>query len=185
MEEMIINNIDLNYDSTIKIKRYIKNKKKLNHIYEIIFVCIGTDRIIGDAFGPLVGTSLQKELEKYNISNINVYGTLENNVSYTNINKIAKLIEERYKNPYIITIDSALANKEYIGKIIVNEGKIQLGKGLSKNKIELGDLSIRAIVGKDSKMPKYNFYNLQNISLNTIMKMSDIVSNSIIEAFKN
>ena len=177
--------MDFNYDSIFKIKKYIKNRKKLNNIYEIVFVCIGTDRIIGDSFGPLVGTKIQNELEKYNISNINVYGTLENNVSYTNINQIIKIIDERYKNPYIVTIDSALGNKEYIGKIIVNQGKIQLGKGLNKNKIELGDLSIRAIVGKDSKIPKYNFYNLQNISLNTIIKMSDIVSDSIIEVFKN
>ena len=46
--------------------------------------------------------------------------------------------------------------KEYHkdGKIIVEKEKLILGKGLNKNKIEVGDISIKAVVGKNYKLSK-------------------------------
>ena len=73
----------LNYENveTLELKdKFVKdfslafNKLKKEKFFdEITFLCVGTDRIIGDCFGPLVGSKLKKMLEEYNISNINIY----------------------------------------------------------------------------------------------------------------
>lgn len=153
----------------------VKNEKKC---IEVTFLCVGTDRITGDCFGPLVGSKLTKELKKCNYSNINVYGSLSENLSYENINRVIQNID---KKTIIIVIDAALSKEENIGKIFVQKSKTILGKGLEKNKIEIGDISIKSVVAKDYKIAKCNFKALQNISLNGVMRLADIVSEGIFE----
>lgn len=159
----------------------VNNEKKCN---EIIFLCVGTDRITGDCFGPLVGDNLINKFKQYNISNIDIYGNLKENISYENISDKIKIIKQKYKNPCIVVIDAALSNKENIGKIFVNNSKTILGNGLNKNKIEIGDISIKAVVAKNHKLPQYNFKILQNISLYVVMTLANIVSDGIVEVIK-
>ena len=52
-------------------ERVILKSKK-----EVIFLCIGTDKIIGDSFGPIVGHFLKQ-------NNYTVYGDLENRLPNT------------------------------------------------------------------------------------------------------
>ena len=177
----------INYKSqeiTEKLKQYINCQKNNKDFLNIVILCIGTDRMTGDSFGPLVGSLLEEKLEKSNICNINIYGTLEKNVCYTNIHEILNLIEDRHPSSCVIVIDSALSNKENIGKVIVSNEEMHIGKGLNKKKIEIGNISIKAIVGKNTKIPKYNFYTLQTVSLNEVIKLSRIVSNCIINAIE-
>lgn len=164
-----------------KLRDIIYNEKKKRGYLELVFLCIGTDRMIGDCFGPLVGTKLEENFENYNI---NIYGTLEKNVSYTNIKEIVTKIKKQYKNPYIIAIDSALSKQENIGKIFLSNEKLILGKCLNKNKIEVGNLSIKAVVGKNYKITNYNFYVLQNTSLNKVIKLANVVADGITEVIK-
>ena len=150
---------ELNRDTeefTNKIKKILY--KKNNH-FNLVFLCIGTDRMTGDCLGPIVGSKLKGIVERKNIYNIDIYGTLESNVSYTNIQEISKIIEKRNPNSCIIAIDAALSSKQNIGKIFVEEGKLALGKGLNKNKIEIGDISIKGVVGENHKLLKNNFQN--------------------------
>lgn len=177
--------IDCENEITFKIQKYINEEKNKTNIFDLVFICIGTDRMTGDSFGPLVGSKIEEKLKKHNISNINVYGTLDKNVCYTNINETLEIIRSRHPNSYIIAIDSALGEKENIGKIIINKEEMHIGKGLNKNKIELGDISIKAIVAKNSKIPNHNFYILQNVSLNEVMKLSNIVANGVVGAILN
>ena len=161
---------------------YIFNKVKNQKEYsEVTFLCVGTDRITGDCFGPLVGTKLIELLKEYNYSNINIYGSLRQNLSYENIGEIIKNIN---KKSIIIVIDAALSKKENIGKIFVQKSKTILGKSLEKNKIEIGDISIKSVVAKDYKVAKCNFKALQNISLNGVMTLANIVSEGIFEVIK-
>lgn len=174
LKEEIINNLSIKMSYAKKDKKYL----------EIIFLCIGTDKITGDCFGPLVGSKLKELLENYNIFNITIYGTLMENVNYTNVEEIIKKINKKHLRPYIIVVDAALSRKENIGKVYIEEGKTILGKGLNKNRIEIGDLSIKAVVGKDYKLPKYNFSTLQNISLNIVLTLSNTVAQAIAETIK-
>jgi len=152
--------------------------------FEIVFLCIGTDRIIGDCLGPLVGTMLEEKLEKYNIFNFTIYGTLQKNICYTNIQEIIEILPKKHKNACIIVIDAALSNKENIGKIFINKEKMVLGKSLNKSKVEIGDISIKAVVGKNYKLSKYNFTSMQNISLNAVIRLASLIADGIYEVIK-
>ncbi len=167
-----------------ELGNYLYQEKRKKGYIELVFLCIGTDRITGDCFGPLVGSKLEEKLEHYNIFNINIFGTLKENVCYTNIKEVLKTIEIKHPNACLIVIDAALAVQEKIGNIIVRKEKMTLGKGLNKAKIEIGDISIKAVVGKNYKLPKYNFSHLQNISLNVVNTMANIVAEAITEVIK-
>lgn len=150
---------------------------------DYIFLCVGSDKIIGDSYGPLVGDKLKKNFKNmYN--NIKIYGTLEQPVSATNLEKVIKQIYEQYSHPCIIAIDSALSCQENIGTIFVSNKKMQCGKGTNKKIFCIGDISIRGIVGKDYKMPKYNFSCLQNAPLGEVIKLADITSEGIYNTIK-
>ena len=57
-------------------------------------------------------------------------------------------------------------------------------EGIGKQKIAIGDISIKAVVAKDCKMPMHNFQMLQNISLQFVMEMADIVADGIFEVMQ-
>ncbi len=163
---------------------YLNQERKQKNNFEIVFLCIGTDRIIGDCLGPLVGSKLEEKLEAYNIYNLSIYGTLKENVCYTNIKDKMRSIKQNHKNACIVVIDAALAKEEKIGQIFVQPGKIELGKSLHRTKIQIGNISIRAVVGKNYGLAKYNFSSLQNISLNSVIILSEIISEGICEVIK-
>lgn len=167
-----------------ELNRKLYQQKIKQGYTEYIFLCIGSDKITGDCFGPLVGTKLRKKLEPYNVFNMHIYGDLANTISYENIEIYQKRIQSYSGNTCIIVIDAALSKKENIGNIYVASEKTILGKGLNKNKIALGDISIKAVVGRDLKIPKYNFATLQNVSLHLVMNLADTVANSIFEVIQ-
>lgn len=90
-----------------------------NKVYStVLFLCVGTDRITGDTFGPIVGYKLKRLFR--DTKNVNIIGDLENIVCDNNIEAIIDEICRKYSNPFIVSIDSALScNEENIGKIIV------------------------------------------------------------------
>lgn len=165
-----------------QLSKYLYEERK--KYFEIVFLCIGTDRIIGDSLGPLVGTMLQEKLEKYNIFNITIYGNLKENICYTNIKDTLKIINQKHKNTCIIVVDAALSHEDNIGKIFINKEKMILGKGLHKGKVEVGNISIKAVVGKNYRLSKYNFLSLQNVSLNVVIRLADLISDCIYEVIK-
>lgn len=142
---------------------------------DYIFLCVGSDKVIGDTYGPLVGHKL-KENFKNMYNNIEVYGTLEEPISAVNLEKKVKEIYQKYSHPCIIAIDSAFGREDKIGSIFVSDTKMQCGKATGKNMIKVGDISIKGIVAKDLKMPKYNFTTLQNTSLGSVLKLADITA---------
>ncbi len=138
-----------------------------------IFICIGSIRIVGDSLGPMIGSFLK---DKYkNNDTIKVYGDLEKQIDYYNIEYVLKYIEKIYnKNCTKIVIDSGLGNN--VGSFWVNEGDIYLGKGLNKSKIVKGDLNIIGVVGKNYKDPVKNLIELKRIEEKTIKQMAmDVV----------
>ena len=143
----------------------------------IIFLCIGTQRIIGDAFGPLVGNRLTNLLR--GARRLNVIGTLENSVSLCNINQIMERIKSTYSNPFIIAIDAALSSQDNIGDIIVTDGAIELGSSLNRQCINVGDMSIKGIVGRNCRNANQNLNTLQNVPLSRVVNLSDVVSSGI------
>ena len=146
--------------------KILREKTDNLEISKLVFLCIGTDRIIGDAFGPLVGYKLKKLFREE--KNIEVIGTINNNVSMQNVLNVLKevnKIESKNEKVFIIVIDAALSRRSKIGKIVVSKDKMNIGSSLNKRNIFIGDMSIKGIVARNLNSPKYNFLALQNTSL--------------------
>lgn len=160
------------YDFSNNLRQKIQDLE----ISKLVFLCIGTNRVIGDCFGPLVGYKL-KELFREE-KNIEIVGDIENIVSFQNIEKIINTIKQ--ENSFVIAIDAALSsNISKIGTISVSSNKINVGSSINNKNLYIGDISIKGIVAKDLKNAKYNFKTLQNIPLNIIINMSDCVATGI------
>lgn len=156
--------------------------KKINNNYsDLVFLCIGTDRMTGDCFGPLVGNRIKEAIVNNNNINCTVYGDLENPLIYSGVDKSLKEINEKYKNPCIVAVDAALSKESNIGKILVRKGGLRFGVAINKGRRDVGNISIKAIIGKNYKTVNKNMQLLQNTSLSFVMNLVDIVSGGILE----
>lgn len=150
-----------------ELKKKIILQKEINYI----FLCIGTEKIVGDSYGPLVGEKLYNNLNKN--KNVHVIGKLKENVTYTMVKNEIKKIEKNYIKPYIIAIDAATSTQKNIGKIIVTERKIKVGEGVKKDGYSVGNISIKAIVGKKENNILKSYKELQNVPYSTVEKLVD------------
>ncbi len=128
-------------------------------------------------FGPIVGYKLRYLFK--DIEEVEIFGHLDENISAKNANDTIMYIKRKYTSPLIIAIDSAISKKENIGKIVVENNGMYLGKALNKKINYVGDLSIKGIVSQNVNIPQYNFKLLQNTSLSLVMNMADVVSSGI------
>ncbi|WP_026895555.1 spore protease YyaC [Clostridiisalibacter paucivorans] len=162
------------------------SKIVLNHIsfhldksYDhIVILCIGTDRSTGDSLGPLIGHKLRFPFRKY--ENITVLGNLEEPVHAKNLKQNINFINKHYRNPFVIAIDACLGNNDRIGFVSVKSGALKPGAGVNKKLPEIGNMHITGIVNMGGFM---EYLILQNTRLNIVMKMADVISNSITYAF--
>ena len=108
----------------------------------LVFLCIGTTKIIGDSVGPKVGDILKKQgIDAY------VYGDTNRQVTAINVDDYAKMIKGRHKEDIVVVIDSALGKSKDIGSIKVTRNGIKPGGAFDKNKERVGDIGILAVVG--------------------------------------
>lgn len=133
-------------------------------IVDITYVCIGTDRSIGDSLGPMVGTIL-------NYNNLMVYGTIESPVHALNVFEYVDKLKEE-KTEYVIAIDACIGTDK--GEIKFRNGSIKPGAGAGKKLPKVGDVSVIGIVESDSCF-------IHSCRLFTIMKMAEDIADTIIE----
>ena len=144
-------------------------------LVEIVTVCIGTDRSTGDSLGPLVGTFLEKQT----LENIHVYGTLDRPVHAMNLADTIAQVKTNHPHAVIVAVDACLGQSRSVGYIQVGLGPIRPGAGVNKNLPEVGQVHITGIVNVSGFM---EYFVLQNTRLNIVMRMAEIISNSIISA---
>ncbi len=131
-------------------------------------VCIGSDLVLGDSLGPLVGTFLKnKKLGAY------VYGTLNYPVTAKEISYAKKYLKIMHPGSPIIAIDAAVGNPDDVGIIKVSNKGLFPGLGVAKNLGEIGDISIIGIVAGRSEK-NYNLFNLTR--LNVVYKMAEKIA---------
>lgn len=134
----------------------------------IVFICIGSNKVTGDCLGPLVGSYLKSMYKA------TVYGDMENPINYQNAEKIMKKVENNNSESLKVVIDSALGKN--IGDVIIDDGKVEIGKGLNKNKNIYGDISIKVVVGKNYHNNIKNIQELKNKNIEEIDKIAiDVV----------
>ncbi|RKD32363.1 spore protease YyaC [Thermohalobacter berrensis] len=150
------------------LKPYLKN--------DMIIICVGTDKCIGDCLGPLVGTLLKKSNFPYP-----VYGTLGSPIHALNLKEKLINIKQRHPFNFAIAIDACLGEEENIGIIQVRQSPIFPGKGVGKNLPSIGDISIIGIV---DSLKSDNNISLHNIRLGFVMEMAETITRALIKAAK-
>lgn len=132
------------------------------------FVCIGTNKIIADSFGPRVGNKLEQAF--YSSPEISVYGTMKSPIHLKNATYFLKKIENKNQ---IILIDSAIGNKEEIGNTYVNRGGMEIGKAFNSSIYFPANINIKTVIGTKEYMPNY--------SINEIEKLANEVAGKIVK----
>ncbi len=142
-----------------------------------IFICIGSDLVIGDSVGPLVGSILKnKNLPCF------IYGSLKTPVTAKEVNYAGELIKKIHPNSKCIAIDAAVGEVGDIGIIkVVNKG-LKPGLGVNKNLNQIGDISIIAVVAEKS-LRNETLLNLTR--LNLVYKMAETIADGIEQHVNN
>lgn len=109
----------------------------------VVFVCVGTPKIVGDSLGPVVGDMLRKR-------NVNafVYGTKRRPITALNLHGYRKMLDTYHRGDLIVAIDATMGNLEDVGKLKISEGGLRPAGAFRKNAAKLGDIGIMAIVGE-------------------------------------
>ena len=147
----------------------------------LVFLCVGTNKIIGDAIGPIIGDKLKCIENDF----MKVYGTTQNTLNFSNAQEVIEKIYNDHKNPFLVTIDAALGNKKEVGNIFIGNGFIKLGNALEKNICFYSDITIKCVVGNYFLSKKQNLEELRNADFSDVLTMSKIVSNGIENVLKN
>lgn len=112
-----------------------------------VILCIGTDKVSGDALGPTVGTLLT---ECFRVPFF-VYGTLDRPVTALNLSLAMQFISSRHAGQPVIAVDCALGSPDEVGSIRVVDGPIRAGAGVGKSLPSVGDISVTAVVAAKSE----------------------------------
>lgn len=136
-----------------------------------IIVCIGSDLVLGDSLGPLVGTFLrQKKVGAY------VYGTLNQPITAKEVEYARRYLKEIHPDSMIIAIDAAVGESDDVGLIKVSDRGIKPGLGVNKNLGVIGDVGIIGVVAVKS-LKNYSLFNLTR--LNLIYRMAEVIAKAI------
>lgn len=143
---------------------------------EIIFICIGSDRITGDSLGPLIG----HQLSKYHWKNIHICGTLDHPIHALNLEETLENLKKRHPSALFIAVDASLGSKKHIGFITVGNGSICPGAGVHKSLPAVGDIFITGILNVSGT---FEHLLLQTTRLSTVVQMAETISSGIARTF--
>ena len=135
------------------------------------FVCIGTNKIIPDSFGPRVGNKLKQVF--YSSPEISVYGTMKSPVHLKNARYLLEKLENKNQ---VILIDSAIGRKEEIGNTYVNRGGMEIGKAFNHSIYFPANINIKTVIGAKEYMPNYSVHQIENLANEVASRIIKIVS---------
>ena len=72
-----------------------------------VIICVGSDLVVGDSLGPLIGTMIRKN----NIDAF-VYGTLENPITANEIPRLNERVRSAHPKSPVLVIDAAVGTAE-------------------------------------------------------------------------
>lgn len=170
--------VSINYDDEIAIDRI---KDQLSDYFKhdkILIACIGTDKLIGDSLGPIVGTILQRNDFKYP-----VMGDIKNNINGVTIHEYIEKITNNYNDHFIIGIDAALSWEHDIGKISISDKPVRPASGMGRKLPSIGNASINGItMGDDDYIIGFaDSIDMNSSRLSFVMEMAEVIATALIE----
>jgi len=142
-----------------------------------VILCVGSDLVIGDSLGPIVGSEIYKKLK----GKAYVYGTLDNPITAKEINLVSGLVKKLHPKSKILVIDAAVGDKDDVGLIKLTDDGIKPGLGVLKNLNKIGDVSI---IGITSERVSSSNDLLGGVRFSLIRKIVDVIVNSILLSYK-
>ncbi len=150
---------------SVAIKKLTKNEIP-------IIVCVGSDLVLGDSLGPLVGTFLSKKgLKTY------VYGTLKCPVTAKEARYVKDYILKTHPDKKVIVVDAAVGKMEDVGVVRVANRGVKPGLGVEKNLEMIGDMSIVGVVAEKTK-ENFKLFNLTRLSF--VYRMAESIAKAIL-----
>lgn len=146
-----------------------------NNWSELVFLCIGTDRVTGDCLGPFVG----QKLSSYSGTDFSVYGTLFQPVHALNLTDIYQHIQTHHPNALVIAIDASLGEKKHLGYVTIANGALHPGAAIHKQLPSVGHIHITGIVNVSGVLEQLT---LQTTRLSTVIFLADKIVQGILES---
>jgi len=132
---------------------------------QVVFLCIGTGRSVGDALGPMVGSLLLDAgwgagrvpggaFKRCGVSRVSVHGTLERPAHAEGVP-----LPGGSRQTTVVVIGACLGSLEDIGSIDIRLGPIQPCIGLTTrvdsfgDLLPVGDVSMAGTIGEESMDP--------------------------------
>ena len=141
---------------------------------ELVFLCIGSDRVTGDCLGPYIGHQL---LDRLDLQDIYVYGTLKDPVHALNLEKVSRMIRSIHPQSLVIAIDASLGQKKHLGYVTIADGALYPGAGVQKELPPVGDIHITGIVNIAGVLEQLT---LQTTRLSTVISLADTITQGIL-----
>ncbi len=168
--------IDTSKENSSQKIAYLLKKCILHHPgqwSELVFLCIGTDRVTGDCLGPYVGY----QLSRFEVRGAFIYGTLAHPVHALNLPSVIEQIELVHPDALVIAIDASLGQKKHLGYVTIGDGALCPGAGVQKNLPPVGDIHITGIVNISGIL---EHLTLQTTRLSTVVAMADAITQGIL-----
>jgi putative sporulation protein YyaC len=143
-----------------------------------VIVCIGTDKIAGDALGPMVGDFLT---EIYNVDAF-VYGKSQKNVNGINFCHYERHIRAHHTDSLIVAVDSCLGSKADIGAVKISSTGVKAGGALGKSNRRIGDIGILGVVGEYGQD---NFNILKGVDKVFVQDLAFSIAARVVSMLKN
>ena len=131
---------------------------------DIVILCIGSNQIIGDSVGPMVGDYLiSRGINAY------VYGNMKHPVNAKNLVSYVDMINSYHRDALLVVVDATVGEKKDVGNIRINRNGVKPGGAINKNLPRIGDIGVLGVVAKKSS----SLVNtLMNVELATVEKIS-------------
>lgn len=145
----------LSNDLKDRMKKYIDLYKKEN----IIILCIGTDKIKMDSYGPIIGSELAQKCLPLNVK---VFGYIGETLNACNLLSFTYENAKELENSLVIVIDCMVSFNSSVGTIVTSNSGIFPGKGIGKNLPYIGDISICGVLSNSTNLFDHLNLNLDN-----------------------
>lgn len=164
-EKNTVKNLALNISNL-----HLKNK------FPLVVMCIGSDKIVGDMLGVIVG----ERLSKLNLNNIYVYGGLDRPITQRNIKQTYDLIKRRHPLSKVVVVDSVLGECEEVGSVKTFQNGVHAGGQFGEGTF-VGDYSVLGVVCPRG-INALSF--LSSVRVSVIKKLSDVIVDGFVLADK-
>ncbi len=137
-----------------------------------VVVCVGTDKVVCDSLGPMVGSMLNNNM----IKPIYVYGLQSSCLTALNVAQCYHDIRKLHSTSTILAVDAGVGDTDQLGKVQISNHGILPGLATNRQLPCIGDVGIVGIVATRDMQ---GFYEDSDHTRSRVEKLSQLIVKSI------